>query len=537
MLTAILVDDDYPVVRYLSQTVLWHELGIELIGGYSNGLEAWEAVCDSPPDIILTDIGMPKMNGLEMLEKFNAINPKGRAVVLSCHNEFKYAQQALKLNVKDYILKESLDVDQLQMILRNIVADLLLEQKKSADMLQYKQKEAMNQSALKEKFLKDTLFQSYWKKEAWIEYARTSGVSLNANNYVPLVLTIDRMSTVAKDRKMNEYTIAFSVENILQDLLEPSRWLMFRYSNKELVILYCSDDPARERQTIFFTMQEAIAAIHKYLKISVSCLLGRESRGPKEIQNALLLILKEPEHRFYLRESKVHSFEIAKFSKEDLYADYAQLFAVINQNIALNEPDKLRNTLTDWANGVRRKGFHPSNVKEMVLQLLMDLQMKTKVTLKDHTFLSGEKLYDAVNAIDSLDHLEAWMIQHLNELLRRLSVFAISSKRAEVIKAQQFVVTNVTEKITLEEMANYLNLNSSYFSRLFKKETNQNFIEYVNMVKLQKAKELLQQSNKGVEEISDYLGYANKSYFIKLFKREMGMKPSEYSVWNKDHCG
>jgi two-component system response regulator YesN len=81
-------------------------------------------------------------------------------------------------------------------------------------------------------------------------------------------------------------------------------------------------------------------------------------------------------------------------------------------------------------------------------------------------------------------------------------------------------------------MASYLNLNSSYFSRLFKRETNQNFIEYVNMVKLQKAKQLLQQSNKTVEDISDYLGYANKSYFIKLFKREIGMTPSEYTAWN-----
>jgi two-component system response regulator YesN len=535
VLTAILVDDDYPVVRYLSQTVLWHELNIKLIGCYSNGLEAWEAACQSPPDIILTDIGMPKMSGLEMLEKFCEINPKGRAVVLSCHNEFKYAQQALKLNVKDYILKESLDVEELQAILKNIVTDLQAENKKTTDMLLYKQKEAMNQSALKEKFLKDTLFQSYWKKETWIEHARTNGVLLQAKSYIPLVLIIDRMSTVASNRKLNDYTIAFSVENVLQDLLDTSRWLTFRYSNKQLVILYGSDEPAKDQQLIYYAMREAIAAIEKYLKISVSCIQGRETRGPKEMQDVLLPMLKEPEHCFYLRESTVHSFEIASFSKEDMYTEYAQLFASINQSIALNEPAALRSTIVEWANGVRVKKFHPSDVKELVLQLLMDLQMKTKVTLQYHPFLSGEKLYDAVNAIETLDHLEEWMIQHLNELSRRLSIYAISSKRTEVIKAQQFVVTHVTEKLTLEDMAHHLNLNSSYFSRLFKKETNQNFIEYVNMVKLQKAKELLQQSSRSVEEISDYLGYANKSYFIKLFKREMGMRPSEYSVWSKGH--
>lgn len=76
MLTAILVDDDYPVIRYLSQAVPWSELGIELIGCYYSGLEAWEKAQLNPPDLIITDIGMPKMNGLEMLEKFRAVKPE-----------------------------------------------------------------------------------------------------------------------------------------------------------------------------------------------------------------------------------------------------------------------------------------------------------------------------------------------------------------------------------------------------------------------------------------------------------------------------
>ena len=124
-----------------------------------------------------------------------------------------------------------------------------------------------------------------------------------------------------------------------------------------------------------------------------------------------------------------------------------------------------------------------------------------------------------INDIHSMQHLRSWVVVYLTELSRRLSVLSIRSKRSEIIRAQKYVIQHVTEKLTLEEMAGYLNLNSSYFSRLFKRETNQNFIEYVNMVKLQKAKQLLQQSNKTGEEISDDLGYANKMYFIKLCNR------------------
>lgn len=531
MLKAILVDDDYPVLRYLSDAVEWHQLGIQLTGSYSNGLEAWEAAGEQPPDIILTDIGMPKMNGLEMLGKFIAVKPDVRAVILSCHNEFKYAQQAIKLNVNDYLLKENLDVVELQLILKGMAAELSEQKRQAESLLLYKQKQTMNVSALKEKFLKDTLFQSSWPKEDWLERASSMGVSLNAKWHVPLVLVINRMSELSRSREMNEYTIAFSVENVLQDVLSPDKWPLFRYSNNQLVVLCLADEPEKELGEIYCAMRDGMAAIERYLRFSVTCLTGRPARTPKELRESLLPMVKERDHSFYLKEAGVHRFEVKSFPKGDIFAHYADLFAVINKNIALNQPEELRGVVGKWTSDVMQQSFHPGDVKEFVLQLLMDLQMKTKVKLQHDPFLTGEKLHDTVHAIETLDHLEEWLIHYLIELSRKLSVFAVTSSRPEVIKAQQFVIEHVTEKISLEEMAGYLNLNASYFSRLFKKETDQNFIEYVNMVKLQKAKELLQHSNKGVEEISDYLGYANKSYFIKLFKREMGMRPSEFSAW------
>ncbi|OPA76982.1 DNA-binding response regulator [Paenibacillus selenitireducens] len=533
MLTAILVDDDYPVVRYLSQSVSWKDLDIELIGCYANGLEAWEGVQRSLPDIVITDIGMPKMNGLEMLEKFNEVNPLFRAVILSCHNEFSYAQQAMKLKVSDYILKESLNVEQLQRILQTISVDLSQEKHRAAEVMRYKQKESLNRSALKEKFLKDTLYQMNWSKETWLDQAQRNGITLDAKYYVPVVISVDRISEASRSRKMNDYTIAFAVENVLQEILESMhRCVIFRHSNNELVVFICCDEPLKEQQLLYYSLQKGISAVLQFLKISISCLVGREARHPEEIRHTLMPMLKESSQRFYLGEAKIHRFEIAKFSNEDMYTEYASFFSAINDSLALNRPEELEGVVKEWADWVRAHAFHPGDVKEWVLQLLMDLQMKTKVTLQYQQEISEEKLYDVVNGIHTMEHLECWITQYLQELSRKLSVLAIRSKRTEVIRAQQYVIQHVTEKMTLEDMASYLNLNSSYFSRLFKRETNQNFIEYVNMVKLQKAKQLLQQSNKTVEDISDYLGYANKSYFIKLFKREIGMTPSEYTAWN-----
>ena len=531
MLTTILVDDDYPVIRYLTKAVSWDDLGIKVIGSYSNGLEAWEAMGNNPPDIIITDIGMPKMNGLEMLEKFMSVNPKVRSVVLSCHNEFKYAQQALKLSVQDYILKESLDEKQLQDILAKIVDELDHDKRKEADILSYKRKETINLTALKEKFLKDTLYQSSWTKESWLMNARSRGIEVDSNFYIPIVVAIDRLPIVSRDRKMNDYTMAFSVENVIHDLVDTSKWVTFRYNSQHLVILYRCSDPDKERQSVHYALREVMGAIRQYLKFTVTCIWGRAVSTPKMIQEVLLRILNEPAYRFYWKEAEIYRFEAMEFTEENMYLKYSHFLSSLHTNTVLNKPEIMRQEIKAWADEVRNVKYHPSKVKEFVLQLLIEMQMKVKATLQYDLLLDGEKLYDAVHEIETLYHMEEWMAAYLEELSQKLSMYTVRSKHQDIIKAQQYVITHITEKVSLEDIAGHLNLNASYFSRLFKKETNKNFIEYVNMVKLDKAKELLQYSKKSVEDISDYLGYANKSYFIKLFKREIGMKPSEYVKW------
>ncbi|MGO4542128.1 response regulator [Paenibacillus sp. 2TAB19] len=340
MLKAILVDDDFPVLRYLAGAVQWHDLGIQLAGSFSNGLEAWEAAGEDPPDIIVTDIGMPKMNGLEMLNKFLSVKPDAKAVILSCHNEFKYAQQAIKLNVSDYILKESLDVADLQDILKRMADELAERKQRYADIVQYKQKQTMNVSALKEKFLKETLFQSSWPKEDWIARAASFGVSLNAKWHVPLLLVINRMPELSKSREMNEYTIAFSVENVLQDVLPPEKWPIFRYSNNQLVVLCRTDNPEGELGQIHVAMRDGIAAIIRYLRFNVTCIMGRPARNPKELREILLPMLKEREHAFYIKETGIHRFEVKAFAKGDIFAEYAEVFSSVNKSVALNQQEE-----------------------------------------------------------------------------------------------------------------------------------------------------------------------------------------------------
>ena len=118
MYNVMLVDDDYPVIELLSEAISWNELGLNLMGSYENGMSAWEDARSSPPDILITDIGMPKMNGLELSARIKEVKADVRIAILSCHNEFQYAQQAMRLNVQDYLLKDTLDPEELAQLKR-----------------------------------------------------------------------------------------------------------------------------------------------------------------------------------------------------------------------------------------------------------------------------------------------------------------------------------------------------------------------------------------------------------------------------------
>ena len=129
MYNVMLVDDDYPVLELLSETVEWEKLGLRLQSVHENGASALSHALKEMPDILITDIGMPEMNGIELTKKLKQRKPNLQVAILSCHSEFTFAQQALRLNVQEYILKDTLDLDDLRDVLLSIRESLEKEKR------------------------------------------------------------------------------------------------------------------------------------------------------------------------------------------------------------------------------------------------------------------------------------------------------------------------------------------------------------------------------------------------------------------------
>ncbi|NRF92902.1 helix-turn-helix transcriptional regulator [Paenibacillus frigoriresistens] len=181
-----------------------------------------------------------------------------------------------------------------------------------------------------------------------------------------------------------------------------------------------------------------------------------------------------------------------------------------------------------WIGQINANKYPMDSVLSWVLKIVSDIELKYTVMQHFLTNYSTEVLQQTVYGIDTLNHLSEWLIGFLVEKMENVRLHQDQSSRKEIVEAQRYVMMHLNEKISMDEMAKRLDLNSSHFSRIFKKETGETFVEFVKRSKMERARELLDKSNQSVEQISEELGFDNSSYFFKLFRAFSGMSPTEY---------
>jgi len=531
MYKVMLVDDDYPVLEFLSASIPWENYGLELAGTYENGAVALEQAESSMPDILITDIGMPKMNGLELIGQLKERKPNLRVAILSCHNEFHYAQQALRLNVQDYVLKDTLDPADLEKLLLQFKESLDQEDRVQSHQHQLQHMVDRNKELMKEKFIRKTMQEPILDRHNWLSEASAFHLELEGRACLPILGFIDRYRS-AKQRFMSDDILRFAIYNVISEIIgqEASPVVHFAYGTKESFYLFPFQptlkinpyDKAVER------MREIQQAVRKYLKISMSFIIGEVCHQPEEIKASLNGLLSAGIQRFYVEEGSITKQRAYMEGNMDLFSWYDQASTEFREMMIEKKTDQIVPTVKHWIDFLKEHTFPPEKVKDWVLKLLLDLKLKLQSLQYFRSTYAVDILHKEILEIDSLVELEHWLVEHFQSVMTLAGEVWEQSKRSEVVEACHYVSLHLDKRISLEEVADHLFLNSSYFSRLFKKETGETFIEYVTRMKMNRAKELLDQTSHPVGKICEMLGYDNQSYFIKIFKSSVGVTPVEY---------
>ncbi|WP_284645838.1 response regulator transcription factor [Paenibacillus silviterrae] len=529
-----LADDSYPVLEFLSEVIPWESLGFQVIGMHQNGQEALALMTSEMPHVLITDIGMPEMDGLELIREARRISPRLKVIILSCHDEFHYAQQAIKLNVNDYVLKETMEPESIIQLLQGIQRDLREENDEQQNRDRLRCKLDQNLSSLKEAFIRSTLFHPVYDPERWEKEAREYGVDLEGSNYTAVLCYVNRYQQV-KERFRTGEAFKYALDNALNELAAGIGGVSFPYSEEESILFLPASAVSKHRlmEQIVPKLQVMQAEFERLLKISLSFGISNTFHTVQDMKLQLKELIDSKDLRFYARLKSIWKTETIKNEEEDIYSIYPQALEEAKLLITEGAPDRVSAVLHQWDERLRAKRWKAEEVRGWVLKLLSDIDHSYRSLQDYQSVYTMELLHNQWGEIRSLEELMEQIGAYLTSKIEYVNNLQQESHRKEVIEAKKYVRTHLSQKIGMEEVARRLHLNASHFSKIFKQATGETFVEFVTRVKMERAEEYLSGTDQSVEQIAELLGYENVSYFIKLFKSHRGVSPLNFRKQTK----
>lgn len=538
MLKLLIADDEMLVRIGIKTTIDWNSLGYEIVGEAEDGEAALEIARRTKPDVVLTDISMPVMNGLELIKALKKELPATKTLVLSCHKDFDYVREAMQnYGAMDYLLKIKMKPEELKEVMLKVREVIEKEQKKADEYITLQWQVNSNAYHIRNKLFNDILDCSGSVPQDLINRLEMMKLNFEGDRFVAISMLLDHCHEVCFHKQNAEgmRLLIFSIINICDELITNSEFsgTVFHRSGGEFGIILCSNG---ENQNGMISKvkgfcSQLLSTVKMYLNISASFGIGEMfGRFPilcSEYHNAN----KAAGHRFYTGWESINlSNKIPQYIN-NIYFDFnkdRKLKLLLEEKKAVEIREFLLKILQMLE---EEKSVEPEKVMKEFREILNTFSSdirKNGGSLKD---IKDDFGYDAIISLghnETMSEVKAWFLTFVDryfEYKDSLNVFGYGS---EVSKAMEYMAQNYKNEIGLRDVAEYVHINESYLSFLIKKETGKNFTDHLNFFRIEKAKEFLRSRDANASETWEVVGYSSLSYFSRVFKQITGMNPSEY---------
>lgn len=515
----LLVDDEEDIREGISRKMDWLGLGFSLVGEAANGQDALELAESLRPDVILTDIKMPFMDGLELCRILTDRLPAARFVVFSGFDAFEYAKQAIQMNVVEYILKP-INADELSAVLRRLKDQLDRERAERRNVELLRSRYMENLPILRELFYAN-LLDGHIEPGTERERAARLDIDLQGEEWAV------GLAYIGSDRRDALSTL--SVQKLLEESLTADRCRLTLYNDWVAVIVSLTES---------FTIYDLIRVLDRVCTLAASYLgltltvgvgapckeLSGMARSAAEARTAL-------EYRsmvgrgqvIYIGDLEPDGGQVLTFEE----ADERTLTAAVR----LGSEQEVRDAAAALAGKIREANPSAGQYNLFLMELvthLMKMTRRSGVGVEE-VFGTGFSLPIQDSALPSLEELEDWCAERylrLRTLIRRRQT---DSAGQTVEAAKEYIRQHYAESdLSVEKLCAYLHLSSTYFSTLFKRETGTSFTAYVTTVRMEAAAEAIRGTEEKTYLIAQRCGYEDPNYFSYVFKRHFGVTPTKY---------
>ena len=509
----LLVDDEEDIREGISRKMDWLGLGFSLVGEAANGQDALELAESLRPDVILTDIKMPFMDGLELCRILTDRLPAARFVVFSGFDAFEYAKQAIQMNVVEYILKP-INADELSAVLRRLKDQLDRERAERRNVELLRSRYTENLPVLRELFYAN-LLDGHIEPGTERERAAHLDIDLQGEEWAV------GLAYIGSDRRDALSTL--SVQKLLEESLTADRCRLTLYNDWVAVIVSLTES---------FTIYDLIRVLDRVCTLAASYLgltltvgvgapckeLSGMARSAAEARTAL-------EYRsmvgrgqvIYIGDLEPDGGQVLTFEE----ADERTLTAAVR----LGSEQEVRDAAAALAGKIREANPSAGQYNLFLMELVTHLMKMTR-----RSGVGVEEVFGTGFSLPIQDSaLPSWCAERylrLRTLIRRRQT---DSAGQTVEAAKEYIRQHYAESdLSVEKLCAYLHLSSTYFSTLFKRETGTSFTAYVTTVRMEAAAEAIRGTEEKTYLIAQRCGYEDPNYFSYVFKRHFGVTPTKY---------
>lgn len=517
LINVVIADDEVSILNGLKNNVRWEEFGMDLVGMASNGQNALELLRQHEADLLITDVCMPGMDGLELISEAKKLRKGIHCVLISAYNEFDYVHRAIHLGIVNYLLKP-LNMNELSETLEKVIDNFNREQ--------LVQSEALRSTEVFRENLLNRWVSGGIDHLELCERANLAKINVYAKEYC--VITV----------KMLEHTggelpeVLKKTEDELRHLLKTVPGIYIFVNAACHIILLIHGNMLKDViKQIKSCLEADFRAYCRENGIETFIAVGEIVNGSKNVNQS------------YLSASKLLDYSLLKASAEVLcagdmkgrltdkyisapdFSEFEKMIRAMDLEGCLNFTDILLHRFD------RADDIDLPQSKAIIIELLFRiLGVVRKAFADNETFPdSFKKLFSEFDSITVFSHLRKWLHRTIEEAIGCIRQKSVNYSPI-VNLVLKYLDVNYNRDISIKCIADRFNVNASYLGQIFRKETGKIFSDYLNALRLRHAIQMLSCTQLKVQEIARKVGYSNTSYFNHIFRNEYLVTPVRYRI-------
>lgn len=524
----VLVVDDESLVRIGLKSMLdWSKYGLQIVGEAADGEAAFALFQDLQPDLLITDIKMPKKDGLWLIKMVRQFDKRIPIIVLTCHDEFKIVREALRLGANEYLIKAEIDTHSMELMLSQFMKDFAQSQpSRSTEMKQPLPERSIAEVDLD--LLLDPTSDPALVIEIWQKHFGDRQNPLRAMQ--ALLILDDPFAFKNRDEKSIQQKDKIVLEIISQIFHQQKLDFLARGGAQQIELILCPDE--KSDQDIRKFVEIIQLSILRYCNFSMSAILSGLHESPVQLALDATQLKAAVDQLFYLPSSALIQLDAQQQTAFHMLPSswLIKIRADLLNRMVKEDKTEIERFMEQLKSSIRQQLVLPSQVKSLFSQSATMILENYQSSLGNDFIQSYTNIALSIplhchfdTLIQSFEDLLAMIVDQVK--LNRLS----GAGGQDYIRAiNQYIELNYANKISLNDIASHVMLSRNYVSSLFKRDTGMSLNQLLNQVRIQAAMTLLQTENITAKDLFDRVGFSDEQYFCKTFRKLTGQTVSQY---------